>query len=490
MRRRPRWIAASAVAAILPAGQMSAAGHTTTLQSGVYSEAQARRGESGYLRACERCHAVDLRGDLAEEIPALAEDDFLRRWDGRTLDDLFLKVSRTMPATAPASLTAREYIDIVAYLLKANGFRSGPEDLDADSARLQRIAFGAAAPQARVADEPTEALTALDYFEIRQLNARFVHGLDSAADQGTLFAGVFTADGVYVDAAGAVHEGRAALAEYARRDPDRRKGPTNVKHYIANDVVEPGQGSARGRGYVLMATRGQVGATTTAAARDDLTDGGQYWDELVRTREGWRIRRRTLVRPGASPAVPTVLPPWREPEGPIPPPPSVPSLTADDYTEIYQLYAKYGYTFDSGADKGYAWANLFTPDGVHVNAINPLEYLKGRDINALFAYGGLRLAGGFVTLNPAPAPKNPLSIAHILTSILLEPTEEGVVGKAYRLTGAVTPDGRVTLAPGGVYFDLLVRTAEGWRYQESWYLRPEIAVPQGAKRFVSPHRAN
>jgi hypothetical protein len=159
-------------------------------------------------------------------------------------------------------------------------------------------------------------------------------------------------------------------------------------------------------------------------------------------------------------------------------------LTADDYVAIYQLYARYGYTFDSAADGGYAWARLFTPEGFHVNAINPLEYTRGRDANALLASGRLRLGGGFITVNPNPAAKDPRSVAHILTSIFLQPTPDGVVGRAYRLTGSVLPDGRVTLAPGGVYVDLLVNGAEGWQYQESWYLRPDLEVPNGAQRLL------
>ena len=37
-------------------------------------------------------------------------------------------------------------------------------------------------------------------------------------------------------------------------------------------------------------------------------------------------------------------------------------LTAQDYTEIDQLYARYNFSIDSGDAEG--WADTFTPDGV------------------------------------------------------------------------------------------------------------------------------
>jgi mono/diheme cytochrome c family protein len=107
--------------------------------SGAGTAAQARRGEVVYLRVCERCHMVDLRGDSAEEIPALAADEFLARWRERTAADLFLKISRTMPASAPATLAPRDAADLVAYLLQANGLRAGGEELPAEADLLRPI---------------------------------------------------------------------------------------------------------------------------------------------------------------------------------------------------------------------------------------------------------------------------------------------------------------------------------------------------------------
>jgi hypothetical protein len=72
---------------------------------------------------------VDLLGDSAEEIPSLADDEFLRRWQGRTVEELYLKIRRTMPASAPGTLTDRDAVDLVAYVLQANRFAAGVNEL-------------------------------------------------------------------------------------------------------------------------------------------------------------------------------------------------------------------------------------------------------------------------------------------------------------------------------------------------------------------------
>jgi uncharacterized protein (TIGR02246 family) len=162
-------------------------------------------------------------------------------------------------------------------------------------------------------------------------------------------------------------------------------------------------------------------------------------------------------------------------------------LRAEDFVGIDELYADYGHTFDTGSENGFGWANLYTADGVHVNVVNSLEYIKGRDLLAAFAFGAYRVGGGFATFNRAQPPtKTFVSAAHIQTSILLEPTPDGVAAKPYRLTGALGADNRATLTPGGVYYDLLLRDAERWRYAASWYLLPGLRIPDAIARFNSP----
>ena len=87
-----------------------------------------------------------------------------------------------------------------------------------------------------------------------------------------------------------------SLASLAKADAASRRGPSHVEHFVCQIRLEPsptvdrgGPPVVRGRAYVVM-----VSPRSDAPA--ETLDGGQYWDELVRTPNGWRIRSRTLRR--------------------------------------------------------------------------------------------------------------------------------------------------------------------------------------------------
>jgi hypothetical protein len=111
-----------------------------SIRDGVFSSDQAGRGEQQYQLHCsDGCHMKELTGSgLA---PPLAGDTFIQHWRGMSLNDLFTKVRTTMPLTSPHSLGDGVYIDIVAFLLDANGFPSGSTDLAADETALASIGF-------------------------------------------------------------------------------------------------------------------------------------------------------------------------------------------------------------------------------------------------------------------------------------------------------------------------------------------------------------
>jgi quinoprotein glucose dehydrogenase len=106
-----------------PAGRQS-------VWDGVYSEPQASRGLREYTRSCEGCHGSDLTGNATDEVPALVADMFMFHWGGRTVQALYDRISKAMPADAPGGLDASAYLDVVAYLLEANGFPRGRQELD------------------------------------------------------------------------------------------------------------------------------------------------------------------------------------------------------------------------------------------------------------------------------------------------------------------------------------------------------------------------
>ena len=79
------------------------------------------RGAAVYDGACGGCHRADLAG--GPNGPSLREERFARVFAGKDLKTLFTKTATTMPRGAPASLGDNVYLDIVAHLLKENGFR-------------------------------------------------------------------------------------------------------------------------------------------------------------------------------------------------------------------------------------------------------------------------------------------------------------------------------------------------------------------------------
>ena len=108
---------------------------------GVYTDAQAARGERQYARSCEHCHGPDLGGDPVTEIPALSLDSFMTSWGGKSVKDLFDTVKRSMPKDKPGSLGTGSYVDVVAYLLQANKFPSGARELPREPEQLDGIAI-------------------------------------------------------------------------------------------------------------------------------------------------------------------------------------------------------------------------------------------------------------------------------------------------------------------------------------------------------------
>jgi len=103
---------------------------------GVYTEAQAARGQTEYDTHCARCH----RDDLAGYNSVLKGQRFLQNYRETSLDILFDKTRTTMPRGAAGTLTDTAYIDIVAYVLKANEFPAGRSELRVeDLSRIQVI---------------------------------------------------------------------------------------------------------------------------------------------------------------------------------------------------------------------------------------------------------------------------------------------------------------------------------------------------------------
>ena len=112
---------------------------------GVYSTAQANRGQALYSKACASCHKAELEGH--GPTPSLAGPEFRDRWDGQTLGDLFEKMQATMPGDHPGSLSREENAAILAFILRSNEMPVGEKDLRTESDWLGKILFQAAKPE-------------------------------------------------------------------------------------------------------------------------------------------------------------------------------------------------------------------------------------------------------------------------------------------------------------------------------------------------------
>jgi mono/diheme cytochrome c family protein len=112
---------ASATASLLTA-QTSVA--RPTVWDGVYTEAQAARGMTAYGQSCAGCHTLTNEGRSP-----LVGDPFWKSFSQKTVGDLLEYVSTYMPNGTPGSLKESTYADIIALLLKSNGFPVGTTEL-------------------------------------------------------------------------------------------------------------------------------------------------------------------------------------------------------------------------------------------------------------------------------------------------------------------------------------------------------------------------
>lgn len=132
---------AACISALLAAGFVQAQDTTSSVLNGVYTEAQAKRGADGYAQSCASCHGQTLGG--VGEAPALEGLQFVSDFNGLSLGDLFDRIRTTMPQSSPGSLSRTQYADIVAFILKSNGYPAGSKELDHRSEYLAIIRFEA-----------------------------------------------------------------------------------------------------------------------------------------------------------------------------------------------------------------------------------------------------------------------------------------------------------------------------------------------------------
>lgn len=118
------------------------------------------------------------------------------------------------------------------------------------------------------------------------------------------------------------------------------------------------------------------------------------------------------------------------------------TLTAQDYMEIQQLYARYNEAIDGGNAEAYA--DTFTPDGT-------FNTFKGRQglLDFMSQWTG-RMNGG--------------NRRHWNNNLIITPTADGANGSVYLMLLDVSVRPPV-IASTARYTDTLVKTPQGWRFR-------------------------
>jgi hypothetical protein len=154
--------------------------------------------------------------------------------------------------------------------------------------------------------------------------------------------------------------------------------------------------------------------------------------------------------------------------------PASPALTVDDQLDIKQLVSRYAYALDTGAENGYAYADLFAGDGEFVGSRGTT---RGRE--ALAELGRL----GFVD---GRKPAN--GVAHFIMNHVIAPASGGATGKQYMVLvniGENNQPGGQFSSVGGHYEDQYVRTPQGWRFKRRQFIPSAAARPGGEPQPLS-----
>jgi uncharacterized protein (TIGR02246 family) len=334
------------------------------------------------------------------------------------------------------------------------------------------LTLGAVRAQQQRADHSSNpsTLTALDYLEIQQLVTRYAYALDSGADNGRLYAGLFAPDGEFVQRSGEAVSGRDALAALAVRN---QKGPLAVFHFIMNHVIEAAPGGAIGKQYLAQLKIGEDGQPS------EVSGGGRYDDVYVKDAEGWRFKRRQFLPSQSGPQ-----PSYQSSSFSTPVRVSdntrdttkASTLTPADYVAIQQIVARYPYGLDTGAGSGQMWAGLFTPDGMFIAGTTRLE---GREQLKAFAW------------QHRPG-QGPLYSRNFSANISIEPSVDGASGKIFAVVLDIGEGGKPsTILNGGHYEDAYARTPDGWRIKKREFIPsedgpapPQLPRPPIAKETI------
>jgi hypothetical protein len=120
-----------------------------------------------------------------------------------------------------------------------------------------------------------KSLTAQDLVEIQQLYAKYNWALDAGDSEG--YASTFTPDGVFNN-----NVGHDAIVKFA--DTFHAGLGSHVHHWNTNLMILPTAEGAHGQVYLVLVDFGTKPASIATSAT--------YSDDLVKTADGWRFKKR------------------------------------------------------------------------------------------------------------------------------------------------------------------------------------------------------
>jgi hypothetical protein len=92
----------------------------------LFTAVQAKAATALYQEECADCHSMKLTGGTG---PALTGDGFWASWNGKTARNLYSRILTSMPQQNPGSLTEKEALYLVVYILQGNGYPPGETPL-------------------------------------------------------------------------------------------------------------------------------------------------------------------------------------------------------------------------------------------------------------------------------------------------------------------------------------------------------------------------
>jgi cytochrome c553 len=105
---------------------------------GIFTAAQADRGQTAAAQGrCTGCHGTELGG--TDRAPGLKGPAFLANWEDGSVNRLFAKIRDTMPPSNTDQLAAATKLDVVAFILRENGFPAGSVELPSGGDALDTI---------------------------------------------------------------------------------------------------------------------------------------------------------------------------------------------------------------------------------------------------------------------------------------------------------------------------------------------------------------